>query len=117
MGKCSGTDCGCTLEEDPLCCWKVTYANECMAKCAGISDPDDTCKKGQCSSFARGKGSDESDESKESEECACTKELNAICCSDEDGKRSDYDNPCLAECDGFSKPADKDEDCILGTCQ
>jgi hypothetical protein len=74
-----------------------------MAECAGIVKPEVKCDKGSCSDTTP--------------ICSCTKQINPICCENEEGIKQDYDNPCLAECAGFTEPAEDDTNCILGTCK
>jgi hypothetical protein len=37
--RCGGKkDCICTMEYNPVCANGVTYGNECLAKCEGITN-------------------------------------------------------------------------------
>ena len=97
--SCEGTIC--TTEIDPYCCSKVSYDNPCLAEKDGFADApnNNKCKPGKCNNY------EQPDGPSGGKECICTIELEPYCC---DGK--DYDNSCLAECDGY-KDAGNNKDC------
>jgi hypothetical protein len=69
VGACEEV-CGCSTIFNPVTCGGVTYANACVAACAGATD---------CGSA-----------------CACQPSIDPVTCSD----GNTYVNPCVAECAG-----------------
>jgi len=73
-------DCACPKVLRPVCADGKTYANECEAKCAGVTK----WTEGKCST-----------------NCVCPKVLKPVCA---DGKT--YTNECVAKCAGVTKWTD-----------
>jgi len=94
-GKCEhDPGCICTEEWDPVCCGQTkTFGNQCSAQCDGYDDDD--CTKGSCKDIT-----------------ICTMEYMPLCCDDKD-----YANPCLAEANGYTEPAEEDDRCEPYECK
>ncbi len=90
----------CTL----LLWWKygndIDYDNICVAECDDVKPKH--CSKGKCG---------------HRNTCVCNLEFNPMCCTDDDGNKQTYGNPCQAECRGFDAPAETNGDCEMGSCE
>lgn len=108
LGSCDGNGvCPCSSEFDPVTCTNgKTYANECLATCAGQSG----CERlGICSNiwnpvtcggvtYANACQAALAGATNCGTKCACPQDYNPVRC--QNGKV--YINSCVAECDGQS---------------
>ena len=137
------SDCNCPQPYDlPICCdtsvgtnsdpsesYLTDYTNPCLAECNGIPHPaqeSQYCMIGTCST-------NENDEipnppqfnpplsTEFIDDCDCSDDIiSPICCIiNEDGMKENYDNTCLAECNGILYPyfVSQGGECTLGTCE
>jgi len=109
VGRCQGTDCGCTDDWRPVCGVKngvaLTYSNYCQAECAGahvvyLNECPDTCEYGGDCLF------DEDCPQNHvcvnctciETECACPEYWQPVCAQTADGEIQTYGNECEAHC-------------------
>jgi len=93
----TSSPCICDKSYLPVCCNGQTFANQCLAGCAGNLE----CPSGACPDTA---STSTTASPTNSSDCVCTKIYTPVCCDGEE-----YGNECLAKCAGHSN-------CDAGAC-